>query len=107
MKIQLLWFEDCPNHEQARATLLQLIERRQLDADFEDIELSDPDLANRLQFPGSPTIRINGQDVEPGFEDPGDYLPRCRVYPTESGLKGSPETAWIEQAIDAALKAEA
>ena len=112
MRIQLLWFEDCPNHEQARATLRELLQQRQPDVDVEEIEVSDPDLADGLQFPGSPTIRINGKDVEPGFEDPGAstpprHLPRCRVYLTENGLTGTPETTWIEQALESAILAEA
>ena len=50
--------------------------------------------------PGSPTIRIDGVDVPPGFSDPGDYTPRCRVYWTNAGLRGVPERSWIEAALD-------
>ena len=56
------------------------------------------------RFPGSPTIRVDGVDVEPEFTDPGDYTPRCRIYWTESGASGIPERAWIESGIDAATR---
>ena len=77
MRIQLLWFEDCPNHEQARATLRELLQQRQPDVDVEEIEVSDPDLADGLQFPGSPTIRINGKDVSRGLRTRAQARPRA------------------------------
>ena len=39
----------------------------------------------------SRTIRIDGEDGEPGFIDPGEYTPRCRLYATTSGLDGLPQ----------------
>jgi hypothetical protein len=64
-----------------------------------DIEVNDPGVAVRLRFPGSPTIRVDGRDVDPRFTDPGDYTPHCRVYWTPSGLRGRPEREWIEAAL--------
>ena len=103
IEVELLWFSDCPNHEAARATLVDVLAARGLDVPIRDVDASDPATAERVRFPGSPTIRVNGTDVMPGFSDPGDYTPRCRVYHTASGLRGVPERAWIEAAIDAAL----
>jgi hypothetical protein len=102
MKIEFLWFDDCPNHEAARALLLSVLQERRIDAPIEDIDATDPDKANRLRFPGSPTIRIDGVDIEPGFVDPEEYTPRCRIYFTNAGMVGVPERIWIEQALAAA-----
>lgn len=55
------------------------------------------------EFPRSPTIRIGGIDVEPGFIDSGEYSLRCRLYRTAEGLSGLPEPAWIERALASAL----
>lgn len=52
-----------------------------------------------VRFPGSPTIRIDGRDVDPTYVDPGDYTPRCRLYRTSEGLRGLPECRWIEDAL--------
>jgi hypothetical protein len=94
MNVQFLWFDGCPNHEAARRMLVEVLAERDMQ-DFEDIDAGDPDVAVRLRFPGSPTIRIDDIDIEPGFIDPQDYTPRCRVYFTSQGLKGVPERAWI------------
>ncbi|HEU0075727.1 MAG TPA: hypothetical protein VFS30_17130 [Dehalococcoidia bacterium] len=99
MKVEFLWFSGCPNHEKARQDLLDILGESGVDADFEDIDASDPDVARRLRFPGSPTIRVDAVDVEPDFEDPGDYTPRCRLYATSAGLRGTPERDWIRAAV--------
>ena len=64
-----------------------------------DLDATDPVTAERLRVPGSPTIRVDGRDVDPSYIDPGDYTPRCRLYRTESGLRGLPERRWIEDAL--------
>jgi hypothetical protein len=103
-RIEFLWFQECPSHERARHLLLDVLESMGLRrADLQDIDATDPEIAVARRFPGSPTIRVNGADVEPGFDDPGDYTPRCRIYLTEHGYSGIPERKWIESAIDAAI----
>ena len=67
----------------------------------EVIDASDPGVAGAVRFPGSPTIRVNGRDVDPRFTDPRDYTPRCRLYWTDAGLRGLPERRWIEDALRA------
>lgn len=70
------------------------------------IDATDAAVAERVRFPGSPTIRVNGRDVAPGFVDPGEYAPRCRIYWTSEGARGLPERAWLEAALDAAAGRE-
>lgn len=64
-----------------------------------DIDATDPAVAEAHHFPGSPTIRVDGRDVDPSFVDPGDYTPRCRIFWTSDGPRGVPERAWIEEAL--------
>ncbi len=97
--VELLWFSDCPNHADARRMLAEVIGEVAPGTPIADIDASDPTVAAQLRFPGSPTIRVDGRDVEPGHADPGDYTPRCRLYRTASGLGGLPERGWIEDAV--------
>ena len=98
-RVELLWFRDCPNHRDARRLLLVVTAAVAPGTPVDDIDATDPDAARRLRFPGSPTIRVDGRDVAPGFTDPGDYTPRCRLYSTVLGLRGLPERSWIEAAL--------
>ncbi len=102
MRIEFLWFDDCPNHDQARALLREVLAERGVEAEIEDINVPDEETGDRVRFPGSPTIRVDGNDVEPGVTDCEDCTPRCRIYHTDEGLRGVPARAWIEAAIDAA-----
>ena len=102
MKIELLMFDDCPNHHAASDLLREVLDELDVDDPIENIEVADPETGERLRFPGSPTIRINGMDVDPEYEDTGDYALRCRVYLTGDGFKGVPERRWIETAVESA-----
>ena len=64
-----------------------------------DIDASDPSVAASVRFPGSPTVRVDGRDIDPTFTDPADYTPRCRLYRTSTGLRGLPERDWIVAAL--------
>ena len=102
--VELLWFADCPNPPAARALLDRLLGELAPGTSVHEIDATAPAVARRHRFPGSPTIRVDGRDVDPSFEDPGDYTPRCRLYRTSRGLGGLPERAWMEAAIAASLE---
>ena len=97
--IELLWFSDCPNHQAARGLLRAVVADVSPESVIRDIDATDPGVAAQLRFPGSPTIRVDGRDVQAGFEDPADYTPRCRLYWTEQGLARIPPREWIEDAL--------
>ena len=101
MNIEFLWFEDCPNRLQARELLRAVLQERGINDGFKDIDATDADVAAEHHFAGSPTVRVNGNDVEPGFRDPGDYTPRCRIYLVEGRFQGAPPRRWIEDALEA------
>jgi hypothetical protein len=100
-KVELLWFEDCANHPAARKMLEEVIADVAPGTLIRDVDATDPAIAAEVRFPGSPTIRVDGRDVDPSYVDPGDYTPRCRLYRTSNGLRGLPERRWIEDALTA------
>lgn len=97
--VEFLWFADCPSHVPARALLAEVIADLAPRTVVTEIDATGPDVAAAHRFPGSPTIRVDGRDIDPGFSDPGDYTPRCRLYRTDQGLVGVPERRWIEDAL--------
>lgn len=98
-RIEFLWFEDCPNQAATRELLAEVVGQLAPGAPIVDIDATDTVIAAKHRFPGSPTIRVDGRDVDPSFEDPGDYTPRCRLYWVEGRPTGRPERSWIEGAL--------
>lgn len=54
---------------------------------------------NHERLLGSPTLRVNGHDVEPAADEPTDYGMKCRIYRTPEGLTGLPADRWILAAL--------
>jgi hypothetical protein len=98
-RVEFLWFDGCPSHAPARALLDEAIAAVAPGTPVESIDASDPAIAAAHRFPGSPTIRVDGRDIDPTFQDPGDYTPRCRLFRTPEGLRGVPPREWIEAAL--------
>ncbi len=102
MRVELLWFEGCPNHEAAETILRDVLAEQGVSAEITRIDVEDEETGKQVCFPGSPTIRIDGRDIEPGWEPCEDCGPRCRLYMTSAGLRGVPERQWIVDALRAA-----
>jgi hypothetical protein len=81
MKIEVLYFEGCPNHAPTVERLKAVLREAGLPIDVSEIEVRDESAANRLQFLGSPTIRINGFDIEANFRNVKNTAFACRRYP--------------------------
>jgi hypothetical protein len=97
--VEILYFEGCPNHEGAHALVERIATELRVDPEIVDVEVPDPDAATRLRFLGSPTVRVNGHDVEPGAGKRTDYVFACRLYRDESGSSGSPDERWVRAAL--------
>ena len=100
MKIEFLYFKGCSHWEAALEELQDLLGARGVEDEVGVIRVSSKDEATRLQFPGSPTVRINGEDVEPEPSHSGFHL-ACRVYEVEGEFLGRPPREWIYAALDA------
>ena len=61
-----------------------------------------PEDAERERFLGSPTVRIDGEDVDPTAQDRNDFGLDCRLYRTEEGLVRTPPESWIRAKLDRA-----
>lgn len=99
MRIELLYFEGCPNHDALLPHLSELLDRAGVECAVELVEVPDDTAAQAQRFLGSPTIRIDGRDVEPGAESRTDFGLKCRLYRTPDGFAGTPADPWILQAL--------
>lgn len=102
--VEVLYFEGCPNHEALVPHLEQLLRSAQLPPHIALRRIDDDEAACRDRFLGSPTVRVNGRDVEPGAEERDDFGLKCRLYRVRSGLRGAPLDEWV---LDALARASA
>lgn len=100
LEVQLLAIQDCPHLTQARQDLEAVLRKGIIEVPIQLVFVSGMDDAEFLGFQGSPTIRINGEDVVPQPELPIAYA--CRVYRDADGrMIGSPPIEAIRAAVDA------
>jgi hypothetical protein len=83
--IEFLFWQDCPSHQEALKRLRQVMEDMDLDVPVREIEVLNQEEAERLSFPGSPTIRVNGADVDPAGAALMEVALTCRLYRLEDG----------------------
>lgn len=98
-KIEFLYSAECPSHPEALALLRDVLEARSVEATVEVREVRTDEEARRLSFPGSPTIRVNGTDVDASGADGRPTL-SCRVYRLADGrFSPVPARAQLERAL--------
>jgi hypothetical protein len=99
-KVEFLFWQDCPSHPGAYRLLQEVMGELGLQTEIERIEVLTDDDAERLNFPGSPTIRIDGADVDPaGAAQMGTAL-TCRIYSLEDGrISPVPSKEMVRQAL--------
>ena len=83
MQISFLYWEECPSHERALERLRSVMKEEGIEAEVELIEVKTEEQAEELRFVGSPTIRVDGEDVDPPSHDV--YALDCRIYHLEDG----------------------
>lgn len=104
MKIELLYFDGCPTYQTALKYLREVIEEKKLGAGVEMVKIEGDGEALKNRFLGSPTIRLNGRDIEPGTEEIKDFSMSCRLYLEDDEVNKWPSKKMIAQAIDSAVK---
>ncbi len=106
MRVSFLFYEDCPSHDLALERLREVLDEKGIDANVEVVKVESEEQAQELRFVGSPTILLNGQDIDPTPSD-SLYALTCRAYRLEDGrISPLPSPDTIRRAIDAAEKAE-
>ena len=98
-KIELFYWEGCPSHPEALALLERVLAERGLDIAVELHEVLTDDEAVELRFPGSPTIRVDGRDIDPDGAESRPSL-TCRIYRLPDGrVSPIPSREQLEEAL--------
>jgi hypothetical protein len=103
MKIELLYFDGCPTYQRALQNLKEVLAEEGINAPVELVEIRSPEEAEAQRFLGSPTIQIDGVDLE-GPEAVGSGVGfGCRVYTHNGHLFGWPSKERIRAALTGRL----
>ena len=102
-RVELLFWDGCPSHPQALAELRATMAELGLDPETVLVrEVDTEQRADRERFVGSPTIRIDGEDVDPPGDEPIGLT--CRVYRLRDGrYSPTPDPATVRAALENAM----
>ena len=84
MRIEILYVPGCPNYQPAVEQVERVLSSESLQAEIRSIAVKTDAEARDVMFPGSPTIRVNGEDVEPHQTSVPSLA--CRLYENRSGI---------------------
>jgi hypothetical protein len=98
-RIELFYWDGCPSHPEALALLEEVLEEKGVSTAVELHEVHSQAEAEDLQFPGSPTIRFDGLDVDPEGAGSRPSL-TCRIYRLSDGrVSPVPSRRQLEEAL--------
>lgn len=102
MEIEILYFDGCPNSEPVQELVRGVLEAKGLEVKLTMQQIEGEEEAVRRRFHGSPSIRINGVDLEPEREKEEAFF-GCRLYRESGKLEGYPSREKIAKAVEKAL----
>jgi hypothetical protein len=104
MQVSFHFYEDCPSHELALERLREVLAEEGIDTAVEVVKVESEEQAQEQHFVGSPTILINGKDIDPPPPD-SYYALTCRAYRLEDGrISPLPSRNMIRRSIQTAAK---
>jgi hypothetical protein len=99
MRVEFLYWDGCPSHPEAEELLRDVLRARGLPAEIERREVTTHEQAVAERFPGSPTIRVDGLDVDPAGAGERPAL-TCRIYHLPDGRPSPvPTREQLEEAL--------
>jgi mercuric ion transport protein len=78
--VDVLYFEGCPNHQRTVELARDVVAELGVDAAVEELEVKTLEDAVRLRFLGSPSVQVDGVDIDPAARASTAYAFACRTY---------------------------
>jgi hypothetical protein len=99
--VEVLTFDGCPHAEPALELVARVLDETGIAAKGRRVDVADAESAKAHRFLGSPTIRVNDCDIEPGADERDQFVLSCRIYRTDRGMQGEPDERWLRDALQA------
>lgn len=103
MKVEVFYLDGCVNHRVAVERVQEVLREEGLEAEVVEIKVSDRAAAQAVAFLGSPTVRVDGLDVEARARSSQAYGMACRTYLDGSPRRGIPPRDLIRDAVREAI----
>ncbi len=99
MKVEVLYFKGCPNHLPTVERVREALHKMGLHDEIREIEVDSQDKALAAAFLGSPSVRIDGVDIDPSARFARAFGLTCRTYIDGATRTGLPSRELISAAI--------
>jgi hypothetical protein len=99
VRIEILARTDCPSRGMAIAVVERAVNETGVPAEIVLVDVTSEAQARTFLFPGSPTVRVEGRDVDRQLNGQIEFTLDDRVYRTDRGLAGWPDERWVREAL--------
>jgi hypothetical protein len=100
--VEILYFDGCPSFEALLPRVREIVAEH--GGDPHGITLRAVEslgAAEAARFLGSPSVRVDGRDIDATAAERDDFGLKCRLYPSEDGQAPVPPDGWIRAALAA------
>ena len=105
-RVEVLVFDGCPNIDVTLERARAAVTSAGVSADVRVVRIESDEEARRLRFLGSPTVRVDGVDIDATAMDRNDFGLQCRIYAVGGRLEGAPPAEWILAALRGEIPAD-
>ena len=99
VRIEILAREDCPSRGMAISVVEKAVAETGVPAEIEIVDVTSDAHAQECLLPGSPTVRVEGRDVDRQENGSIEFTTDDRLYRTDRGLAGWPDERWVREAL--------
>ena len=98
VQIEILAREDCPNRGMALVVVERVVDETGIPAQIDVVEVASDEDAEAYRVLGSPTVLVDGRDIEDPSDQPGGLT--CRVYRLRDGrVSPLPDRVDVREAL--------
>ncbi len=102
MNIQLFYWDGCPSYQRALDNLKEALRLEALTDPIEIVLVTTEADAHAKRLIGSPTVRVNSEDLEGTDAEARGFTLGCRVYRDAGHTSGWPSVVQIRAALQRA-----
>ena len=99
MKIEVFYFSGCPSYKPTLELLNNILDEEEINSPIERINVDSEELVQKHMFLGSPSIRVDGLDIEVEARTSKDFGQKCRIYNQGGVPSGIPSKSLVKKAI--------